>query len=378
MAAVYLDHNATTPVRPEAVRAVADALAETGNPSAAHAYGRRARARLEAAREAVAELVGARAEQVVFTAGGTEANALALLGSGRARLLVSAIEHESVLKARPDAEIVPVDADGVIDLDALKRMLAADRRPAQIALMLANNITGALQPVAEAAQIAKQAGALLHCDAIQAAGKIALDLRALGADTLALSAHKLGGPQGAGALIVAPGVALAPLIRGGGQESNLRSGTEPVPALAGFGAAAKAARQGLARFAEIERLRDRMEADIRALSPQAVIFAQSRPRLPNTSAIALKGEKNDQLAMRLDLAGVMVSAGAACAAGKIAKGHVLAAMGVEPELAQGSLRLTLGWTTSLAEIEFFRTAWAGLISGLANRHSSTKIDADAA
>jgi cysteine desulfurase len=378
MRAVYLDHNATTPVRPEAVRAVADALAETGNPSATHAFGRRARARLEAARDAVAHLVGAKADRVTFTAGGTEANALALLGSGRPRLLVSAVEHESVLKARPDAEIVPVDADGVIDLDALKSMLAADRRPAQIALMLANNITGVLQPVAEAAKIAHQAGALLHCDAIQAAGKIVLDMPALGADTLALSAHKLGGPQGAGALVAAEGVSLAPLIQGGGQEGNLRSGTEPVPALAGFGAAAQAAQAQLGRWTDFAALRDRMEADIQALSPSAVIFAKNRPRLPNTSAIALRGERNDRLAMRLDLAGVMVSAGAACAAGKIAKGHVLAAMGVDPELAQGSLRLTLGYTTTLAEIEFFRSAWADLISGLANRHSSTKIDADAA
>ena len=241
----YLDHNATSPLRPAAFEAMCEALQAGGNPSAVHAVGRRARALVDRARGAVAGLVGARASEVVFTSGGTESNNMALFGAGRRHVLVSAIEHDSVRRAVPDAGIIPVDAQGVVDLGALERMLAASAEPALVSVMLANNETGVLQPVAEVVRLARAAGALVHCDAVQAAGKIAVDVAALGVDYLSLSAHKLGGPTGVGALVVRAGAPFATDRRGGAQETNRRAGTENLSGIAGFGAAAAEAGHGL-------------------------------------------------------------------------------------------------------------------------------------
>jgi cysteine desulfurase len=353
----YLDHNATTPVRPEAAAAVAAALATAGNPSSVHLAGRTARRVLEAARERVAALVGAAPSQLVFTSGGTEANHLALLGSGRARVLVSAVEHDSVLQAAPDAEIIPVDADGVADLAALERMLAADRRPAVVALMLANNETGVLQPVAEAAAIAHRHGALLHCDAVQGAGKVAVDLRRLGADFLALSAHKLGGPQGVGALAVTETAPLAAIQRGGGQELGRRAGTQNLPGIAGFGAAAEVAAAELPAMTRLAAWRDRAEQEIRAAASDALVLGASAPRLPNTSCIAMPGIPAETQVMALDLAGVMVSAGAACSSGKVRPSHVLRAMGLADGIAGCAIRLSLGWSSTAFGLDAFVAAW---------------------
>ncbi len=247
--ATYLDYNATAPLKPAVIAAVSAALAETGNPSSVHRFGRLARRAVEAAREQVAALVGAAPAQVIFTGSGTEANNLALAQAGR-RVVVSAIEHDSVLQAG-SAERIAVDRDGVVDLAALERILKSDPAPALVSVMLANNETGVVQPIAEVAKIAHAHGALVHCDAAQAAGKIAIDVQALGADTMALSAHKLGGPQGVGALVVGDHVALRPLLLGGGQERGRRAGTENVAGIAGFGAAAQAALEDLARMDEI-------------------------------------------------------------------------------------------------------------------------------
>ena len=355
----YLDWNATAPTRPEAAAAVAEALALGGNPSSVHRAGRAARQRLEQARAEVAALVGAGPAAIVFTSGGTEANHLALAGVAGRRLLVSAIEHDSVREAVPGAAIIPVASAGVIDLAALDAMLAADPRPALVSLMLANNETGVIQPVRAAADIAHRHSALLHCDAVQAAGKIAVDVGALGADLLSLSAHKLGGPQGVGALFVADSVHVAPVQRGGGQERGRRAGTENLPGIAGFAAAAVAARD-LSTDAAVAALRDDAEARLLAIAPDARVFGAEAARLPNTLCIAMPGVAASTQVMALDLAGVMVSAGAACSSGKVRPSRVLAAMGASAEESSSAIRISLGWSTTGDDIDRLVDAWSAL------------------
>lgn len=363
-AGVYLDYNATAPVRPEAAAAISESLTLPGNPSSVHRFGRLARKRVEDAREQVAALVGAAAADIVFTGSGTEANALALAGAGRKRLLVSAIEHDSVLAnaaARdPDTERIPVTRDGVVDLEALERLLAGNGRETLVSIMLANNETGIIQPVAEAARRAHAAGALIHCDAIQAAGKIAIDIGELGVDLLSLSAHKLGGPEGVGALYVSERLALKAQSLGGGQERGRRAGTENVPGIAGFGAAAAAARRDLAKYAQLVELRDRLEAAVLARLNRARIAGSATPRLPNTSCIVLPGLPSETQVMALDLAGVAVSAGSACSSGKVRPSHVLAAMGASAEDASSAIRVSLGWASEPGDVERFVEAWSAL------------------
>jgi len=356
----YLDWNATAPVRPEAAAAVAHALTIAGNASSIHRAGRAARHLLEGARACVASLVGARPDEVVFTAGGTEANALALRAFSDRRILASAIEHDSVLANAPGAVRVPVTRDGLVDLSALEQLLAADNRPAMVSLMFANNETGAIQPIAEAAQIAHRHGALIHCDGVQGAGRQPLDMRRLGCTLMTLSAHKLGGPTGVGALVVAGGWDIVPLIRGGGQERGRRAGTENVPGIAGFGAAASAATADAATWATVGMLRVQAEDRLAAIAPDAVIYAAAAPRLPNTICISMPGVPAATQVMALDLAGVMVSAGAACSSGKVRRSHVLDAMGVPEREAECAIRISLGWSTTAAEIDHLVDAWGAL------------------
>ncbi|HKX10565.1 MAG TPA: cysteine desulfurase family protein, partial [Stellaceae bacterium] len=311
-------------------------------------------------RAQVASLVGAAPSEVVFTSGGTEANHLALRGVTDRRILISAIEHDSVRAAAPEATVIPVTSEGVVDLRELEAMLAADARPALVSIMLANNETGAIQPIAEIAAIARAHGALLHCDAIQGAGKIPVTMRALGADLMSISAHKLGGPQGVGALVVREGVTLGALQRGGGQERGRRAGTENLPGIVGLGAAAEvAAREGLPSAA-IAELRDAAQAALTSVAPEARVFAKDAPRLPNTLCIGMPGVAASTQVMALDLAGVMVSAGAACSSGKVRRSHVLAAMGATPEDAESAIRVSLGWSTTAADIERLIDAWTAL------------------
>ncbi|HZS82353.1 MAG TPA: aminotransferase class V-fold PLP-dependent enzyme [Stellaceae bacterium] len=356
----YLDHNATTPVHPEVAAAVAAALALGGNPSSVHAAGRAARRAVERARAEVAALIGAEPDDIVFVSGGSEANQLALRGCGRERFIVSAIEHDSVLGAVPEAEILPVTADGVVDRDALARLLAADRRPALVSVMLANNETGVIQPVAELAALAHAHGALLHCDAVQAAGKLPIDWRRLGADLLSLSAHKIGGPQGVGALAVAPHLELRPAQRGGGQEGGRRAGTENVPGIVGFGRAAAIAASAPAENARLAALRDEAERLLRAIAPEARIFGAAAPRLANTLSITMPGVRAETQVMALDLAGVMVSAGAACSSGKVRPSHVLRAMGASAEEAASAIRISFGWSSTPEDVAQLAAAWGAL------------------
>jgi cysteine desulfurase len=358
--ATYLDYNATAPVRPEVAAAVVDALALGGNASSVHAAGRAARRAIERARDAVAALVGGDASEIVFVSGGSEANHLALRGAGRARILVSAIEHESVLRAVAGAEIVPVESSGVVDRAALAALLAADPTPALVSIMLANNETGVIQPVAELAELVHAHGGLLHCDAIQAAGKIPVDIRALGADFLSLSAHKLGGPQGIGALVVAGDLALAPLQAGGGQERGRRAGTENLPGIVGFGRAAEIAQRDISGIAGLAALRDDIERRLQAIAPTALIHGIEAPRLPNTLCIGMPGVAAETQVMALDLAGVMVSAGAACSSGKVRTSHVLTAMGASPEAASSAIRISLGWRSDAADVDHLVDAWSAL------------------
>jgi cysteine desulfurase len=359
----YLDWNATAPPRPEAAAAMSAALARCGNPSSVHRWGRAGRQMVERAREAVAALlVGVDPSNVIFVSGGTEANHLALLGAGRQRVLVSAVEHDSVRHAVPGSETIPVDCDGVVALDELDRLLAADPRPALVSVMFANNETGVIQPMAGIAAIARKYRALFHCDAVQAAGKFALDAGEIGADLFTLSAHKLGGPPGVGALVVTGGVDLAPLFHGGGQERGRRAGTENLPGIAGFAAAAaaSASAEGIAIYDRVRALRDELEASIGAVAPDAVVLGAAAPRLPNTSAIAMPGIAAETQVIALDLDGVMVSAGAACSSGKVGPSHVLAAMGIGSVLAGSTIRVSLGWSSTEADIAHFLRAWTAL------------------
>ncbi|WP_375160168.1 cysteine desulfurase family protein [Bradyrhizobium sp. RDT46] len=368
---VYLDWNATTPLRPEARAAMVAAFDLVGNPSSVHAEGREARRLVEEARAELALAVGALPRNVVFASAGTEANALALSpglrgpsGGPVQRLLVSAVEHASVLAGgRFPADrtgLIRVTRSGVVDLEHLKARLA-DGPPALVSIMAANNETGALQPVAEAARIVHEAGGLLHVDAIQALGKIPFDIKAMRIDLATFSGHKIGGPKGVGALVMAEGIAgLEPVLRGGGQELSRRAGTENVAGIAGFGAAVKVALQALPEDAErITTLRTRLENGIRGIAG-ATIFAEDAERLPNTVLFTAPGLKAETAVIGFDLEGIAVSSGSACSSGKVQPSHVLSAMGFDPAVAQGAVRLSLGWSTEPDDINRALEAWRKL------------------
>ena len=382
----YFDWNASAPLRPEARAAMVNALDLTGNASSVHAEGRAARRLVEAARQQVADLAGSEAKNVTFTSGATEANMLALtpaieIGgrkSLRDRLFMSAVEHPSVRSggrfSADRIEELPVTGEGVVDLEALRRAIARAEHPL-VSVMLANNETGAIQPIAQIAEIVHAANGLLHVDAVQGPGRIDCRIGVLGADLMSISAHKLGGPQGAGALIRRGDIHIAdPLIKGGGKERGQRSRTENVAAMAGFGAAAAMAAPQ-ADAACMAALRDRLETGIKAATPQAVIFAESAPRLPNTTLFAVPGMKAETAIIAFDLNGIALSSGSACSSGKVQASHVLAAMGVEPELARGALRVSLGWTTTEADVENLLNALTKVVSSLRKRHMNAGLAA---
>ena len=368
---VYLDWNATTPLRAQARTAMLAAWELIGNPSSVHAEGREARRLVEEARATLAAAVGALPRNVVFTSAGTEANALALSpglrrssGGAVEQLLVSAVEHASVLSGGrfPADKVsqIPVTRAGVIDLDRLKALLG-DGPPALVSIMAANNETGAIQPIAEAAGIVHGSGGLLHIDAIQALGKIPFDIKTVDADLATFSAHKTGGPKGVGALVLAEGIAgLEPVLRGGGQELSRRAGTENVAGIAGFGAAVRAALQTLPEDAErMATLRDSLENGIRGIAG-AMVFADHVKRLPNTILFTAPGLKAETAVIGFDLEGVAVSSGSACSSGKVQPSHVLSAMGYDATVAQGAVRLSLGWSTEPDDINRALEAWRKL------------------
>ncbi|WP_029355440.1 cysteine desulfurase family protein [Bosea sp. 117] len=380
----YLDHNATAPIRPAAADALAKALADTGNGSSVHGEGRAARGRIDAARKSVAALVGADPRGVVFTSCGTEADTLALVPEvtrgGEALscdvLLTTAVEHAGVLRGHrfaPEAvEFLPVDARGRLRLDALDEALArhaeAGRR-ALVSVMLANNETGVIQPVAEAARRAHATGAVVHSDAVQAAGRIPIEIGVLGVDMLSLSAHKIGGAPGAGALVFAdPDMRVKPVFAGGAQERGLRAGSENVPSIAAFGVAAAAAKADLeSEVSRIGALRDGLESALRCEFPELVLLVGDVERLPNTSCLALPGVPAETLVIALDLAGVAVSAGAACSSGKVGPSHVLSAMGVPEKIARSAVRMSFGWSSTQEDVNRALGAFRRVLPGLLRR-----------
>ena len=356
---IYLDANATEPVRPEARQAMLAALELDGNPASIHRAGRAARQMLEQARGVIAARAGADAADLVFCSGGTEANAWAVAGlSPGRRVLIGATEHDAIRAAAPGAEILPVHGDGGADLDALEHTLRAGP-PALVCLMLANNETGVLHPVAAAAALCRAHGARLHVDAVQGFGRMIVDRTALGADTLAVSAHKMGGPKGVGALVLAPGLHLPPLIAGGGQERGRRGGTPPLPAIAGFAAAA-----ALEYPRELAALRDRLEQSAVQLGAIVCGGGPETPRLANTTCLALPGVRAETQVIALDLAGIAVSAGSACSSGRVTESHVLAAMGLGA-LAGCAIRVSLPWNAQGEDVDAFLAAYAAMARRLA-------------
>lgn len=354
---VYLDYNAGAPIKAAALAAMQEAFTMAGNPSSVHAFGRAARRVIEAARRDVAALAGAPASAVIFTSGATEANAMALAGRAAGRVLVSAVEHPSVLAAVPEARRLPVLPSGVIDLGALECTLGGPAPPDVVAVMAVNNETGVIQPIAAVAAIAQRFGARLHVDAVQAAGRIPIDMQRLRIASMSLSAHKLGGPQGVGALVLLDDAGFQPLLNGGGQERGRRAGTENVAAIAGFAAAAREA-ACLNEPAILAPLRDHLENLATMLVPETVVIAAASPRVANTACLSLPGGRAETLVIALDLEGYAVSAGAACSSGKVKASEVLRAMAVEPEVAAGAVRVSLGWATDRAAVEGFANAWA--------------------
>ena len=356
----YFDHNATSPISVGVQEAVFLGLGEFGNPSSVHAKGRAARKIIEDAREEIARLVGALPKNVIFTSGATEANNQALRSSGRKQVIASAIEHPSVLEICPDDPKIAITANGVVELESLSKILRRRGRFAVVSVMAANNESGVIQPIKEAAECAHAAGALFHCDAVQAVGRIPIDMKRLGVDMLTISAHKLGGPKGMGALILAEGMEIEALIRGGGQERRHRGGTENIPGIAGFGVAAREVQEKRLTIGQVANLIGILERRAVAAVPDAVIFGEDAPRIANTSLLALPGVDAETQIMALDLAGIEVSAGAACSSGKVGESHVLQAMGVADELGRCAIRISLGAENTLEEVDKFIEVWSGL------------------
>ena len=365
---VYLDYNASAPLCPEARQAMIAAMDVAGNPSSVHASGRAARKIVDHARRTIADLVGGDSERIIFTSGGTEANNLALNGLEDVTVFTSAIEHPSVIEGRVDAKRIPVDGNGVVDLDALEAMLkeaSAAGQKVLVSVMLANNETGVIQPVAKVALLAREYGAKIHCDAIQALGRLPVDMGRLLVDMVSVSAHKIGGPKGIGALAIAPGVMLVPQIRGGGQEKYRRGGTENVLGIAGFGAAAERAGAQLANMANVAALRDRLETELASEAPELLIAGKGTERLVNTSCLILPGMPGETQVMALDLAGVAISSGSACSSGKVRESHVLKEMGVSD--AGSAIRVSLGLETTDEDIDTFIRVWSRMRGNAARK-----------
>lgn len=358
---IYLDYNATAPMKPAVISAVVEAMARHGNPSSVHRYGRIARRYVEEARSSVAALVGVKASQVIFTSGGTEANNIVFNNHPSSNFYTSAIEHDSVMAVTPHASRIPVSQDGIIDLTILEEQLGSASRPSLVSVMSVNNETGVIQPIQEVSKIAQSHGHFVHTDAVQAAGRLPLDFDDLGVDYLTLSAHKIGGPQGIGALIVREKLPLKALLKGGGQEMNRRAGTENVAGIIGFGVAAQLAADDLRNIPNLVTMRNKLQTCIQEIAGNnATVIGEKAPRVANTLNVAMRNVSNETQVMALDLAGVAVSSGSACSSGKVKASHVLRAMGFDDDVAKCALRISMGWDTKSVDIDKCVEAWRAL------------------
>jgi cysteine desulfurase len=356
---IYLDYNATAPMKPAVRSAMMEAMERHGNPSSVHRYGRIMRRQMEEARSAIAAFVGVKPAQIIFTSSGTEANNMVVCGADN--IVTSSIEHDSILVNTSDAYRIPATVDGVIDIDAADEIFKSVPANALISVMMVNNETGVIQPMAEIARLARKYGHRLHTDAVQAAGRVPIDFNALGLDYLTLSAHKIGGPQGVGALIIREGAPLVPFICGGGQEMRRRAGTENVAGIAGFGIGVKLAADDLRERPTRVMLRDDLQKRLQAIGGEdAPVIGANAPRVGNTLCIAMRGVSSETQVAAMDLAGVAVSAGAACSSGKVKASHVLRAMGFADDIAGSALRISLGWNTQAADIDRCVDAWRAL------------------
>ncbi len=353
----YLDCNATAPVRPQVISLMGEILAEPGNASSVHGAGRHARKRVEDARGQVARAFAVGPQQVVFNSGATEGNNTIIKGFAGQRILISAIEHASLIDSGVKAELIPVTADGVVDLTALEQMLAQGPQVTLVSVMMVNNETGVIQPVAEISKLAKAHGALFHTDAVQALGRLEFTRESIGADFITVSSHKLGGPQGAGAIIMAPKAPLPKLIHGGGQERRQRAGTENIAAIAGFGLAVEIALQEINSYQALSGLRDKIETALSAGTNSLRIHGKAVPRVANTTSFSLNGSTSETLLLALDLEGIAISSGSACSSGTVKPSHVLTAMGISEQEAGCALRVSLGWNTTEQDVEDFIAAW---------------------
>ena len=381
---IYADYNASAPLRPEAKAAMLRALEMTGNPSSVHGEGRKVRAFVEASREAIAGAIGACRDDLAFASGGTEAVAAPLRGAlqatGDAVLVASAIEHDAVSSLVTGADVWPTRTDGVVELDWLReetsKLVRQGYRPL-VSLMLVNNETGVIQPVAEAAKIVHAAGGLIHCDAIQALGKIEVSIIDLDVDYLSLSAHKIGGPHGMGAFYVRPGAPFRSVQTGGGQEFGRRAGTENVAGIAGFGAAVEAAVNDIARYQGLAPYRDRMEARLKTVAPTLQVHGGAAPRVAGVSCFGVEGLASETQIMGLDLAGFALSAGSACSSGKVKPSRVLTAMGLSDTAARSSVRASFGWNSAAGEFEALAEAWIKMAARARPRLVKSNADTNA-
>ena len=360
MVNTYLDYNATAPVWPQVIQGVGEAMRTLGNPSSVHAFGREARSLVEGARDNIASLINAKPSQIIFTSGGTEANNLALNQRNSEPIIVSSIEHDSVLKAPTNKKIIDVDSEGVIRLEHLNSLLVESAEESLVSIMLANNEIGTIQPIKEVAKMAQRHGLSVHCDVIQALGKIDVDWQELGVDLMSLSAHKIGGPQGVGALVVEEGLEFSSLLKGGGQERYRRAGTENVPGIVGFGIAADLVRENRIKMNNTAKLREKLENGLRSIVPDLKFYGSQADRLPNTSCFSMRDVEAEVQLVAFDLDGVMVSSGSACSSGKVTISHVLSAMGVPDGEASTAIRVSFGWQNNLRDVEEFLATWQKL------------------
>lgn len=368
----YLDYNATTPVRQQVIERMTKLLAAPHNASSVHFYGREGKKYIENARAVIAQAVNAWKNEIVFTSCGTEANNAVLRGESCRRILVSAIEHSSIIKTVPQAELIPVDSNGVVQIDALRELLAKEDKPTLVSVMLANNETGVIQPVADVVKACREWGGdvLVHSDAAQALGKISVDFSMLGVDMMTISAHKLGGPQGAAALVLRNDLPIRPLLTGGGQELGRRAGTENVAAISGFGLAVELAQKDAQKWQDVRGWLDAMENEIITYAPEAIVFGRDMPRLPGTSCIAMPGVGSETQLMAFDLAGVAISAGSACSSGRIEASHVIKAMGFGV-VASTAIRISGGWDSSEADVRKATAEWIKLYDRVGAKTTQT-------